>query len=76
MHAEFIRIVADYRNMSIAAVEAVADGATMPGARALEVGLIDYVGGREQAREVLASITGTSVEDVRFCEYTSSLFPF
>ena len=76
VHEEFIKIVSEYRNMSVAAVEAVADGATMPGARALEVGLVDYTGGRAEAREVLASIMGTDRDGVVFCEYDSGFLPF
>jgi protease-4 len=76
VHNEFINIISDYRNMTIEAVEAVADGATMPGSRALEVGLIDSLGGRTEARGVLAGIIGTSPEEVVFCEYKSGFLPF
>jgi len=57
-------------------VEAVADGATMPGATALEIGLIDSLGGREEARDVLTRITGKSAPEVVFCEYQRGFLPF
>jgi protease-4 len=76
IHDEFVNIVANYRNMSVAAVEAVADGATMPGVKALEVGLVDSLGGRAEAKGVLAGITGKSPSETTFCEYQSGFFPF
>ena len=76
VHNEFIGIISDYRNMTVEAVEAVADGATMPGSRALEVGLIDSLGGRAEARGVLAGITGQSPAEVVFCEYQRGFLPF
>lgn len=76
IHNEFVSIISDYRNMTLEAVEAIADGATMPGTRALEVGLIDQLGGRAEARGVLAGITGQSPADVVFCEYQTGFLPF
>lgn len=76
VHDEFVGIISDYRNMTVEAVEAVADGATMPGARALEVGLIDSLGGRAEAKEVIAGIIGTSPQEAKFCEYRSGFLPF
>lgn len=77
VHAEFISIVSDYRNMTVSAVEDIADGATMPGSRALEVGLVDSLGGRAEAKKVLAGITGKSPQDIVFCEYKKNgFFPF
>jgi len=76
VHDEFVSIVSTYRNLTIEAVEDIADGATMPGARALEVGLIDSLGGRTEARNVLAGITGKTPEEVVFCEYKSGFLPF
>jgi protease-4 len=76
IHEEFVNIVAKYRNMSVAAVEDIADGATMPGVKALEVGLVDSLGGRAEAKGVLAGITGKSPSETVFCEYQSGFFPF
>ena len=76
VHKQFISIISDYRNLSVEAVEAVADGATMPGARALDAGLVDSLGGRAEAKEVLAGITGKSSTEVVFCEYRRGFLPF
>ena len=76
IHDEFVSIISDYRSMTVQAVEAVADGATMPGTRALEVGLIDSLGGRAEARGSLAAITGQSPQDIVFCEYQKGFLPF
>ena len=76
VHDEFVSIVSTYRNMTIEAVEDIADGATMPGSRALEVGLIDSLGGRTEVRGVLADIIGTSRDEVVFCEYKRGFLPF
>ncbi len=76
VHDQFVSIVSEYRDMSIEDVEEIADGATMPGARALEVGLVDYLGGRAEAKGLLASITGKSVNDIEFCEYQRGFLPF
>ena len=76
IHDEFVNIVSEYRNMTVAAVEEIADGATMPGARALEVGLVDALGGRAEARELLAGITGKPTSEIVFCEYKSGFLPF
>ncbi len=76
IHDEFVKIVSEYRDMEIPEVEAVADGSTMPGARALEAGLVDSLGGRTEARGILASILESGVEDVVFCEYEQSILPF
>jgi protease-4 len=76
IHEEFVNIVAKYRNMSVAAVEDIADGATMPGVKALEVGLVDSLGGRAEAKGVRAGITGKSPSETVFCEYQSGFFPF
>ena len=76
VHNEFVSIISNYRNMSIEDVELVADGASMPGTRALDAGLIDYLGGRAEARGVLASLTGKSLAETRFCEYRDNFLPF
>lgn len=73
VHNEFVSIVADYRDMEVPAVEALADGYSFPGSRALELGLIDSLGSRERAKEVFAEILDKPVEQIVFCEYKSSL---
>ncbi len=68
----FVEMVARGRNMDVAVVRALADGSTMTGARALESGLIDALGGMEDAR---LYIEGEIGEEAVLCEPDSvSLF--
>lgn len=69
IHDEFVRQVAELRGKSVEEIEALADGAAMPGIRALEKGLIDAIGGRERAREIFSATLGVDAGEVRFCEY-------
>lgn len=75
-HQAFIDIVAMYRALPREDVVALADGASMPGARAIDVKLIDELGGRTEAKTAIARLTDTPVEDLHFCEYQESLFLF
>lgn len=76
VHDEFVDIVAEYREMDRAEVEALADGASMPGKRAIDAGLIDSLGGLAEAQGVLANILEKDVQDIRFCEYDRWFLPF
>lgn len=76
VHDQFIDIVTKYREMDRAEVEKLADGSSMPGKRALEVGLVDSLGGREEARGIFASILEMDVENIHFCEYDRGFLPF
>jgi protease-4 len=76
VHEHFVKQVANYRNKSVEEIEALADGSTMPGIRALEAGLIDHIGTRSTAREILSGIIGMGTEEVVFCEYENPLIPF
>ena len=76
VHNEFVDLVAGYRALDVWEVETLADGASMPGARALENGLIDALGSREEARAVFASILNKDVLDITFCEYNQGFLPF
>lgn len=76
VHDEFVSIVANNRNLSIEAVQALADGSTMPGARAVEAGLVDRLGNRETTKEIFAEVLGLTPQDISFCEYKSSFLPF
>jgi protease-4 len=67
-HDEFVKQVADNRGMSIEDVMTLADGSTMPGSLALEAGLIDSLGGREDVREWFAQELGLASEEVVFCQ--------
>lgn len=76
IHNYFVSKVASYRNMDTAEVESFADGASMPGARALQAGLVDKLGGRTEARDTFATLLEITPEQVQFCEYGDSLLLF
>jgi len=76
IHNEFIDIVADYRELPRDEVAALANGASIPGRRALDVDLIDAIGGRTQAQAALAGFTERGLDDIVFCEYQPSFLPF
>lgn len=67
IHDEFVSEIANYRNLEIAKVEELADGLSLPGRRALEVGLVDELGDRTVARRILSDTLGIAEVDVRFC---------
>jgi protease IV len=56
MHAQFVRDVARGRKMSLEDVQALADGRIMTGLQALEHGLVDEIGGQEEAVELLKKL--------------------
>jgi len=76
IHNEFIDIIAKYRELPRTEVELIADGASMPGRRALEADLIDAIGGRNQAQAAFAGFTEINLDDIEFCEYQTSFLPF
>ncbi len=76
IHDEFVSLVADYRDMEISVVETLANGSSMPGAKAVEAGLVDSLGGRVEAAVILADILETDISNIRFCEYEASILPF
>lgn len=60
----FVKQIAEYRNLPVEKVDALADGSTMLGTQALENGLIDGIGG---TREALAHIEQIIGEPVSLC---------
>ncbi len=73
-HSEFVKKIAALRNITPEAVQLYADGSSMTGLRALELGLIDRLGGRTTAKTEFSAILSLDPEDVVFCEYQSPLF--
>ena len=69
LHKEFVNMVAEYRGLEVSTVERLANGASMPGARALEEKLVDSLGGWPEARGVLSTLIGKSVEETIVCDY-------
>lgn len=62
LYEQFVAMVAAGRHMSIAAVKAVADGRPYTGRQALQLGLIDAIGGMHEARAWLAAARGVSTK--------------
>lgn len=56
MHAQFVRDVARGRKMPLEDVQAVADGRILTGRQAQERGLVDVLGGQEEAVELLKEL--------------------
>ncbi len=67
-HEYFVGLVAENRGLSPEHVAALADGSSMPGALALEAGLIDQLGDQETARAWFAQTLEISADEVVFCE--------
>jgi len=76
IHNEFIDIVAEYRELDRDLVVQLADGASMPGARALDSQLIDALGNRPEATAALAGYTDKPLDDITFCEYDRGFLLF
>ena len=74
VHDEFVRQIAEMRNKSVEEIQALADGSSMPGIRALEKGLIDQIGNRTTAKEVFSVKLSLGVDEIVFCEYSPETF--
>ena len=71
VHDEFVQQVSNLRNIPVSEVEKIADGSSVIGKRALDMGLIDKIGGRETARAEFAYWLQLDESEVDFCEYSS-----
>lgn len=67
-HDEFVKQVAGNRGMEIEKVAELADGSSMPSSLALEAGLIDEIGGKENVRNWFAEQLGLTSDEVVFCK--------
>lgn len=67
-HEQFVKEVAENRNLPVAQVARLADGSSMPGSLALENKLIDVLGDQDTARAWFAEQLEMSPEEVVFCE--------
>jgi len=67
IHRIFVEYVAQNRNMDIEAVTKLADGSSMNAQDAIDAGLIDAIGGLNEARSYLAGKIG---EDAMVCDYS------
>ena len=75
LYDQFVVMVADGRHMDAARVRELADGRAYTGRQALKLGLIDAIGGEQDARQWLAQQKGVSadlpVQDVSTKSLTS-----
>ncbi len=62
IYENFIAGVAENRNLSVEKVKSVADGASVLGEKAKELGLIDEIGGMPEALKYLEETTGEELE--------------
>jgi protease-4 len=62
LHDNFVKVVAENRNLPVEEVMKIADGSTVLGERAKELGLIDEIGGRAEAEALLSTMTGVETE--------------
>ena len=62
MHAQFVADVAQARGLDLEEVAGLADGRPFTGRQALEAGLVDELGGRREALDLLAELAGISGE--------------
>lgn len=58
MHAQFVEHVAAGRNMTVENVQQVADGRAFTGRQAMDLGLVDHLGGMHKALNTLKQLTG------------------
>jgi protease-4 len=69
VHNAFVNEIATYREVSFETIDALADGSSMTGGRAMESALIDELGGRKEARAHFANTLSLDPADIVFCEY-------
>ena len=76
-YEDFIQKVAEGRGMSAAEVDKIAQGRVWTGEQALEIGLVDHLGGMEKAIAVVKDEVGIAAEeDVQLVEYPRIENPF
>ncbi|MDY0096552.1 MAG: signal peptide peptidase SppA [Candidatus Vecturithrix sp.] len=74
---EFLQCVADGRGMTVEAVDAVAQGRIWFGKQAIELGLVDHLGGFDRAVAVLKEELDISQDqDIQLVEYPKMDNPF
>ena len=62
MHTQFVEIIADGRKMSVEDVQKIATGRIFTGREAIKLGLIDEIGGQEDAHIWLAKATNIPIK--------------
>jgi len=72
---DFIERVAEYRGMEKAAVDEIAQGQVWTGAEALELGLVDELGGLDDSIDAAAELAGLAVGEFGKKYYEKELSP-
>lgn len=67
-HEQFVKEVSENRGLPIEQVAKLANGASMPGALALQNKLVDALGDQETARKWFAEKLGLPEKEIVFCE--------
>lgn len=73
-YTEFLTMVAENRDMTIAEVDEVAQGRVFTGERAVDYGLVDKLGGYEDAIAAAAELAGLANYDVKIIGHQLSDF--
>lgn len=74
IYSEFTSLVADGRNMKVEKVDSLGQGRVWTGRDALAHGLVDRIGGLEEAIEYAASMAGTTSYEVEAYPQPLSMF--
>ena len=73
IYTRFVSLVAESRDMSVAQVDDIAQGRVWTGRDAVEIGLVDYLGGLEDAIMCAADYLETDLSGLRVVEYPREL---
>ncbi len=73
IYEKFTGLVAEGRDMTVEAVDNIAQGRVWTGAEALEIGLVDEIGTLEDAISYAAIMAGTGLDGVQLVEYPKPL---
>lgn len=68
-HDILVKDIAKNRGIEASVVAKFADGSIIPPHKAIEVGLIDKIGGLYEVKEYLAEILGVSLSEIDVCDY-------
>lgn len=73
IYTRFVTLVSQSRDLTVTQVDEIAQGRVWTGRDALEIGLVDYIGGLNDALAYTASQIGTDLSSVRVVEYPREL---
>jgi len=74
LYEQFVVAVARGRSLPVADVEALATGQPYTGAQALELGLVDELGGLDRAVELAGNLAGITAPEVEEYDLSASFF--